>query len=223
MSTKNLVTFIVDDKKFIVSIDTLNLYPTSLLTKVVTQNVSDKYIKPSNKIDEDSVIYYVDRDPLSFKYIVDYLRGYDLDLEENKQLHDKITFDLKYFGLPLIIQNINIETNDISDILKEEYDEQAPLLKQFINHLENSKEEDNKEDNKLADIMEQINQNGGQIPFSLITTMSNDENIKKLVKEQQYYDDEELSDLSSKNFSESDSESECNVLHKTKRIYIEID
>lgn len=254
MSTsKNLVKFIVDTQKFIVSKDALDFYPECILTTVVNEVTTCKCVIPSNKTNKDSIIFYVDRDPESFKYVIDYIRGYEIDLDlpyfmENKQLCNKIKSDLKYFNLKNVV-NMDVETfvyddiegwsDDISNILKEEYTEETPMLKQLINHLVSKDKtslqtkEIQKEDhdNKLEEMMNLINQNGGTIPFNLIATMSNDETIKRLILEQQKQQqkniDEESSDFSNDNFSDSSSSSSFDnnrdILHKNKRIYIEID
>src|SRR6185437_3118969 len=113
MIPTSLITFLVDDCKFTLSRRTFQLYPDSLLTKIVNHKVIDKTVT-CDIVKKN--IFYVDRDPESFKYIVDTIRGYDIGNPnniENKNLCKKVIHDLEYFGL------IRKEENEeIDDILK---------------------------------------------------------------------------------------------------------
>ena len=215
-----LVTFLVDDKKFVLTKNTFDNHPDSLLTKIVKSKTPDKYVV-SDKYNN----FYVDRDPEAFKYIVDVLRGYDIGSieEDDERLYNKVQHDLKYFNLKPIIYL----GDDLGDMLKEEYDENdTPMLDQFINVLEKAevKAAEVKPDNNVIEL---ISQGGG---LHLMANLSNDVNMKQLVMEAKARDNVTMSDSVSDDaefFSDGDEENneennEENVKTKSTARFIEI-
>jgi len=252
---KDLLTFFVDDRKFILAKKTLNNYPDSLLTKIMNGSSTDDRVV----VNRLQSLFYIDRDPEVFKYIVDYLRGYDLNIND-KNLRDKVVNDLKLFGLyndndnDNKIGNNNVIVLDVpknSDIdeLKmgpealhelledinndndndNDNDKPNASLASFIDILSRQKKEQKKEQKSefnQEQIIESLNNlNTDNISLELIHALSNDENIKQLIKKNS---DVLSSDSSSLNSYLSDSdgndvEVETQVSNKNKSSrYIEI-
>jgi len=136
--SEHLFTILVDNKKFVVTRATLLNYPESLLTKLVTNKKNDQYVA----IDGNTI--YIDRDPESFTFVINFYRGYKFDIEEitDNVLKSKVIADLRYFGLYKDIISLNLtdgdEDNEVGEILKtcSEEDNQAHDL---LNLLFNKK------------------------------------------------------------------------------------
>jgi hypothetical protein len=122
MLPKNLITILVDDIKYIISLHTLNQFKDCLLTQVIHGEKTDPYIT----IVDHQV--YVDVDPISFSFVIQKLRGYDFDPNEiiNPNLKNKVLSDLAYFGL---IQNDILDTSVLLSHNKDNIDS-------FINTIE---------------------------------------------------------------------------------------
>ena len=114
-----LFTLHVDDKVFYLTRRTIELYSDTLLVDVIDDKCTDdRIIKNGNAL-------YIDRDPKSFAYVVDYFRNYEVDLESitDSFLKKKVIDDLDHFDLycnydnpknnvaPMV--NININENVI--------------------------------------------------------------------------------------------------------------
>ena len=259
--SKSIITFSVDDRKFVLSRNTFQNHPESLLTQVVNLKVSDKSIVAAGPGPDHKSLFYVDRDPEAFKYVVDCLRGYDFNVNdiENKNLRNKVIHDLEYFNLPINTIYLNIPEdiekikfgsdaledimNNTDDINKEDMlqltndlnEQNTPLLTQFIDILSKKEERSEKSNNKESEknnettkqLIDSLNQNldEGSISIELMHALSNDENIKQLIK--QFQDTISSPDSSSRddnddNLSE-DSEDPKNHIVKTNVRYIEIE
>lgn len=146
--TKNLITFIADDYKFILHRDTLNKHQNNIFIKIINKTKHDPYII----YDETTNTMYVDRDPISFSYIVDCIRGYGCQIDniQDINLRYKVLHDFKYFGLLKEACSKNVEkhiifegeennADDVAEILKssnEQYNEsETPYLNKFMNLL----------------------------------------------------------------------------------------
>ncbi|QKF94070.1 SKP1/BTB/POz domain-containing protein [Fadolivirus algeromassiliense] len=234
----NLITFIVDDHRFVLHRDTLNKHKNSIFVRVINKTKKDPYIL----FDEQTNTLYVDRDPLSFAYVIDCLRGYDcqIDTITDINLRYKVIHDFKYFGLykdthgnmdkHIIFEGEKTDEDDVGEILKStenDYnDNETPFLKKFIDLLKSTDKVLNDKDSepiihpieseslvsinpspkqlqlptvqndkldteiltsnnseKIHDFIKQVNnnlQNGGVL--DMINALSNDENIKNLIK-----------------------------------------
>ncbi len=84
----------VDDKLFIVTLETINSYPDNLLAQVI-QGKQDNCVKLATPD------IYVDKNPVSFAYVISTLRGYwvNLDSITDDGLRAHVIDDLEYFGL----------------------------------------------------------------------------------------------------------------------------
>lgn len=141
--SENLLNIVVDDRKFIVKQSTLNKYPDSLLTKLIADKKNDQYVF----IDNNTI--YIDRNPESFTYIIDFYRGYKFDIEDisDNILKSKIITDLRYFGLYKDVISLNL-TNDANS---DNDNEVGEILKTCSN-----------ESNNVPDILELLfNKKGG--------------------------------------------------------------
>lgn len=216
---KLLATFLVDDHKFVLTKMTLNNHPESLLTKIVNGDATDSSII----FNHQQSLFYVDRDPEAFKYIIDYHRGYDINMNaiENKNLQAKILHDLKYFNLyDINTVVLNLTENNMEDLkfgpdalnemLESDQDqdqeerEVTPFLKQFIDNLSKIKETklesgnmENVDHEKITQLLNHLNGGSTSIPLELIHNLSNDETMKQLIKKSQNIKDVLSSESSS--------------------------
>lgn len=188
----NLITFLVDDHKFVLNKDTFNNHPDSLLTKIIKNETKDPSII-QDKLNRS--IYYVDKDPESFRYIIDHLRGYTIQLDNIKDinLRNKVHHDMKYYNLPLNIIHLNIKlspdltvVDDIDTILnstdKKYNKKDTPLLNQFEKILTDQNHNYQTEsNNNLKELVNTFIQNDGNIPMSLMTDISNNPELKQLI------------------------------------------
>lgn len=233
MTSNNLVTFLVDDRKFVLTKDTFNDYPHSLLTQIINHETNDKtiYVDPSN-----NNVFHVNRDPKAFKYIVDHLRGYDVNLDNIKShnLRAKVLQDLKYFNIDYKIINLNVDTEPVNEIFGEEALESllnpigheynrnnTPLLNQYQESLEKQFETKTEtESENVSNLMNELNKNydNGSMPVELINTLSNNDDIKKMIIESQL---EKVPDSDTDSL-EIKSDNDDETSYKTTERYIEI-
>ena len=90
-----IFTLYVDDCIFRLTRKTIEMYPNTLLINIINEKTTvDRIIK-------DGTDLYIDRDPKSFAYVVDYLRNYDVNLDDIKDeyFRRKVVDDLDYFDL----------------------------------------------------------------------------------------------------------------------------
>jgi|688.fasta_scaffold341822_2 hypothetical protein len=108
LQQNKLLTFHIDDIKFTITKSSLNNFPNSRLAKIINGNINDNFVY----IDKNNV--YVNKDPRSFVYIIDILRGYDVNLDQNDdpKLRKKIETDIKYFGLDATQNNPEYHTDN---------------------------------------------------------------------------------------------------------------
>jgi len=237
--TTTLVTFLVDDKKFVLTKDTFDSYPKSLLSKIINYESSDKSIISDDK---QVNLFYVNRDPKAFKYIVDHLRGYDIDITniKNKNLREKVLYDLKYFKLDYNndVVDLNFEHKQIQEVFGQEaienilnsndtdYQENdTPLLTQFTELLTSKLEEQEQTiplNNNIVDLFNNLQNSlaDGSLSVDLMTALSNDENMKKIIKQSQVVEEE--SDTDSLEI-ESDEDVITVQQNRNKTKYIDIE
>lgn len=112
----------VDDKLFAVTRTTINNYPSGLLSKIINGTGTSPYVIVDNND------LYVDRDPKSFAFVIDYLRNYDIMLSKvtDPFLREKIVDDLDYFGLYC---NYDYRVKEEQDIVCDEM---------YTQHVDNS-------------------------------------------------------------------------------------
>jgi len=91
----------IEDKKFMINKTFINNYPNSRLAKIINKSIDDKYVIIKNNN------IYINKDPEVFMYILDMLKGYELNMEDitDNRLKNKIISDLRYFGLYDEFQN----------------------------------------------------------------------------------------------------------------------
>lgn len=109
---QKLITFTLDTKKYTISSHSLLKFKDSLLYKAING------IEQCHLIYVDNNNVYIDRDPKSFSYIVDILRGYDVDVEEIKdmRLKNKVWTDLQFYRINLELNHKTDDTNDFKTI-----------------------------------------------------------------------------------------------------------
>jgi superfamily II DNA or RNA helicase len=180
-----MYTLFVDNEQFFISDETLSKIPNFLTHSRV-------YLKNENSI-------YVDADKDSFKCIISMLRGYDIS-DITQSLRDKMLVDIKVFNINFEnLNDINFLDKDIfdkdifdkdifdlkiTDEEKKEFDTEldAELNIELNSNQNISLDEDVKLDifninNLIDNIHEQLNSE------NIITAISTDENIKKILKE----------------------------------------
>lgn len=103
MSSSQLFFIHIDDHKYVLTKATLNNYQSSRLYQILSRKIKDPYVV----FDFATNMVYIDRDPESFSYIVDMIRGYRHDINNitDQYLKDKIRIDLEYFGLAELIND----------------------------------------------------------------------------------------------------------------------
>ncbi len=157
----------VDDKVFNLTRRTIETYPNTLLANVINGIFVD------NRIIRDGRYLYIDRDPESFKYVVYYLRNYevDLDLITNVFLKKQVIDDLDHFGLYCNYDKVNdnhnvvpmvgivdeINTNDNQNITQNDDDPMQQFMHEIIS-------------NKLSEeeMLSKFQQHGSQIGGELL-------------------------------------------------------
>lgn len=214
MATENdFYTILIDDYRFTLLKSTLINNNSFLISRMIMTNEKNDFIK----INGNTI--YIDKDPLSFKYVLDKIRGYEIEIDNinDNNLKKKVINDLNFFGL----NNENKKDwnqDSILNNMSDEYDEKDVFsFNKLTNMLNlNKKTEDTlrtteaeldtsvlrsnnnedinnlilKIDNKLKDKLK-----GGN-PFEVMNTFSNDETIQNILKS-----------INQKNNSESDVES----------------
>lgn len=190
----NLYTFHIDNTKFVLNKDIFNNYPDCLLTKILKNEIKDISVIP-DKIDKS--VYYIDRDPESFKYIIDHLRGYTVQPDNIKDinLRNKVQYDMKYFGLHFNTIYLNLSLTDLSQVDLSLTDLEpitnteiinTPLLNQLDTLLKESKNtplKDSINKRPLKELVNDfVNSNNEEIPYSLINDLSNNDDLKEIIK-----------------------------------------
>lgn len=197
----NFYTIYIDDKKFCLSKATLTKNGNSLLANIIKDEESTEYIS----LIENNI--FIDRDPHSFSFILDMMRGYKIDLNEINDpiLKKKIESDIEFYN----INEIKINPEDILKVQGEKY-EDLPLLDKLKESIvdthksadlhkskgsivKQQKDEDNEsmfinlltsnDQNKINDFMKDVDsllKNGN--PMELISDLSNNEDFKKIIK-----------------------------------------
>ena len=82
------------------SLETLSKDPNSLLGQIFTGNSNSKLLKDSKGK------YFLDRDGVLFRYILDYLRNQKLVLPENFHEKERLKNEAEYFKLPDMVKSI---------------------------------------------------------------------------------------------------------------------
>src|SRR3989304_773970 len=97
-----MYTFYVDNSKFFISDKTLDQFKDSLFYKVIKQN------KKCDKIKFVDNNVYIDACEDSFKYLIQFMRGYqDESIYDDSNLLRKIRFDASEFGIKYLEEYIN--------------------------------------------------------------------------------------------------------------------
>ena len=167
-SNNDLFKIHVDDKLFVMTRRTIESNPESLLARAIRENEKYDYLGEEYKyVVVDGFDVYVDRNPESFVYVINKLRNYEIDLDSVTDiiLKKQIVDDLDYFDLYC---NYDVESCDITfctDTTSEcNTDEVNTLKTDPISSLN-----DMSPDNVNLDMMQ---------------TISNDQELSKLIKEQ---------------------------------------
>lgn len=227
-STNNFYTISIDDKIYMVGEHSLNSYPSSLLHDVINGQFDKAitYHQPSKTL-------FIDRDPTSFSYVVDVLRGYDFNPELIKDacLLNKINQDFKYYKIDPSIVKLNL-SKEISDLTNIDMSiPETPLLDKFQHLLFGSKTEPEEQltelqlstesemkggsfdtsilksndPNKIKPFLESLeNKLQSKNSHDLINQLSNDENMKNLIKNSMNQTMNEDSDTDSLDFNVTD-------------------
>ena len=122
-----LFTLHVDDHIFTLTRKTIEMYPNTLLVNVIDNKTTvDRVIRVGNDI-------YIDRDPKSFAYVVDYLRNYDINLDDIKDdyFRRKVVDDLDYFDLYCNYNSLDCEAKvggTFGGTMGEAITQEEPLL-----------------------------------------------------------------------------------------------
>lgn len=168
-----LYTIHVDDKIYVMTKVTIESHKGNLLAKAINWSGSvffDKHVViHGNDI-------YVDRDPKSFGYVIDYLRNYQFNVDDitDEYFKRKVIDDLDYFGL-----YCNYD---------DDYDDMPELVG----------------DDKLNKLMDIIS--NGSFNSELIQQVSNNVDAIELIKQQYENKDVEDSPVGSLDFSDSEDD-----------------
>lgn len=100
------IEILIDDCKFITTIECINSHKNFLLSKIINHEVKDQnVVMTGNKL-------YINRDPESFKIIMDFIRGYYIDINSyDVKLISKFQNDLEYFNLVDYFSETNKKNN----------------------------------------------------------------------------------------------------------------
>lgn len=80
------------------SLDTLRKEPDSLLAKVFSESSKNKAVRDAKGK------YFIDRDGVLFRYVLDYLRNLKLVLPENFHEKDRLRQEAEFFQLPNLVK-----------------------------------------------------------------------------------------------------------------------
>lgn len=160
-------TLIVDDTKFFLSRKTIE--KSDILLNIIDGiSTNDHFYINENNI-------YIDRDSKSFSYIIDLLRGYDVNVNYivDFNLRKRVEDDAKYFGL-----HQHLKKNfDVPNINMECEDDMEDNTGDNIKNIE-SKPDYNQEFNKMYESLKEAR------PFfqDFIHKVSTDNNMNQFIK-----------------------------------------
>ncbi|AYV76938.1 MAG: BTB/POZ domain protein [Barrevirus sp.] len=219
----NLITFLVDGRTYVLLRDTFSKHPDSLLTKIINFEVTDKSVIYSGN--HSLTTFYVNKDPKSFKYVVDYLRGYPVIINKikNENLRNKVLMDFNYFGLKEEI-TLGVEVVEdkelygkeaLENILKTDTDsyedKDTPLLTQFSHLLFpkglGSEQSVNNSSNttNIVDLVTNLNKSleDGSLPdHNLINELSYNKDLIDFIRSSQKQQQDDINAYSSDTDSE---------------------
>lgn len=106
-----------DDKTWVLFRETIEAFPNTLLANLI-KYPTKKY--PYAQIHGNDI--YIDRDPASFKYVVDRMRNYEIyvDLISDDVFRKKVIDDLDHFDLYCMIDDSEINIKITDDIITKE-------------------------------------------------------------------------------------------------------
>ena len=144
----NFYNILLDGKKFTLSKASIYAFPNFLIKKIIEKTVVD----PNIEVEGNNI--FLNKDPKSFSFIVDILRGYPFDINkvDDIYLKSKIECDLKYFGM------IKVADNGLDTSILKTGDKES--ISSFFKNMEN----------RLKDDM-----------FGVINSISNDTTIKEMI------------------------------------------
>ncbi len=181
---------VIDDKIFNISDGTIKKYPSSLLYRVIKSGEQTDYIY----FDHNTKTVLIDRDPFSFSYIVDLMRGYELTHSDipTGYLSNKIIEDLEFYGLefPTIkkLETIKLEIPSIESII-------APT---WTHNLPSSQFDDANDESKFNDNIKMM--------ANMVANISNNVDLQKIIFEQNLQKSGDNSEIDSLEFDGDDTE-----------------
>ena len=175
----------IDEKLFALSKSTLLNCEGTYLHKILTKEVTDKYVF----FNQNHV--YVDRDPESFSFIVNILRGYDVKVDEiaDSKLRNKVMKDLEYFGInsvSKVIESVNQGGEE------PEYFGINSVNKVIESVNQGGEEPEYFGINSVNKVIESVNQSGGEPEYFDINSEGGDGNSEKY---EEIYENNNIDDL----------------------------
>jgi hypothetical protein len=203
-ASTNMFIIHVDDKIFTLMRKTIESYPNTLLARAIKQigtSFEHQYVRVCGSD------IYVDRDPESFKYVIDRLRNYEINLDSitDEYFKKKVIDDLDYFDLLCAFDGNNddgddIKICDIDSALSLQTGEQTgeptgePTGEQKPNQeLDPTPTPTPTEiKNVMGLLLNGIDDNISN-PFEIMNKLSNDVNLSNLIKKSTTHDKESSS------------------------------
>merc|ERR1719219_1277128 len=112
MTTSQIVELNVGGVFYSTSVATLTSEPDSKLTKMFDKD----------QLHQDAVLrdskgkYFIDRDGVLFRYILDYLRNKKLVLPENFQETKRLIIEADFYELPSLVSSLRVSSIELPDV-----------------------------------------------------------------------------------------------------------
>ena len=113
LSIPNTVNIFVQNKFFYVSIDLLRKHEPNYFVPML----------PGNWADKSNEFIFVDRDPKIFKHVLDFLRGYPIDVEYPSNTFDRLYIDANFYAFSELVKAL--------DEMKAHADENSKIPKEY--------------------------------------------------------------------------------------------
>ena len=201
ISATNMFIIHVDDKIFTLMRKTIESYPNTLLARAITQtgaSFEHQYVRVCGSD------IYVDRDPESFKYVIDRLRNYEINLDSitDEYFKRKVIDDLDYFDLLCAFDGNDdgddIKICDIDSALPEPTGEPTGEQKSNqeleLDPTPTPTSIPTEIKNVMGLLLNGID-NDVSNPFEIMNKLSNDVNLTNLIKKSTTHDKESSSTL----------------------------
>lgn len=190
--SNRLITLIVDNHKYTLTSECIDLFPESRLTQMLNNSNITEHTHIIKKDDT----FYINRDPKVIAFIVDIYRGYSFDIDNIEDLNFKhrVINDLKIFNLYQQVTALDIlPDEEMAELLKPETEALDEILKPTdINQM-------------ISNLNEQVSIGNNNI-FNIVQKLSNDKAFKTLIEQAFHQQQCQDSDTESGDLDDSDSD-----------------